>query len=162
MRKAILTAQTEVDAPVEAARDWFLSLQEHPERYTFETHEGFQFEQGSFGEDGARFTTRERFFFLKLGLHFELTEVREASFRFSLARPSSIGVWGRFEIEEGNEAGSRLSLAIGSETRAGQLLLRCYPVAAAVYRQIHQEVRHIKRSMEKVYARGATRGGGDD
>lgn len=154
MRAPILKAETRVDVPVGAARDWFLSLKEHPERYTFETHEGFEFEEGSFGEVGARFKTREQFFFLRLELLFELTAVRETTFRFSLARPSSIGVWGRFEIEE-DQGHSLLSLSIGSETRVGQLLLRCYPLAAAVYRQIRSEVHHIKSSMERVYAADA-------
>jgi hypothetical protein len=152
MREAILGAQAEVDVPLEAARDWFLSLEEHPERYTFETHGGFEFEEGGFGEVGARFRTRERFLFLPLELLFELAEVRETAFCFWLSRPACIGVWGRFELEEHDEEQSVLSLWIGSETRLGQLLLRFYPVAAAIHRQIHAEVRHVKRSMEHTYA----------
>lgn len=152
MRAAILSAQAEVDVPVGAARDWFLSLEEHPERYTFDTHEGFEFEMGGFGEVGARFRTRERFFFLRLELLFELTEVHETAFWFWLCRPSWIGVWGRFEIEEDNDGQSVLLLSIGSETRLGQFLLRFYPVAASVQAQIRDEVQHIRRSMERVHA----------
>jgi hypothetical protein len=132
----------------EEARDWFFSLEEHPERYAFETHEGFEFESGGFGDVGARFRTRERFFFAKLELLFELKEVGERAFSFRLIRPSFLGIWGRFAIDGGGEQSS-LSLQIGSESRAGQLLLRCYPVAVAVHRQICGEVRHIKQSMER-------------
>lgn len=150
MRKAILRVQSEVDVPVEAARDWFLSLEEHPGRYSFETHEGFSFEEGGFGEVGARFSTRERFFFLKLKLEFELQRVRKRAFSFRLIRPSFLGIWGRFDLD-GIDGKSCLSLEVGSETRVGQLMLRCYPVAVAIHRQIRCEVRHIARSMECVH-----------
>lgn len=150
MRKAILKVHTEVGVPVEAAREWFLSLQEHPERYSFETHEGFEFEKGGFGEVGAQFKTRERFLFAKLGLLFELKDVRERTFSFRLIQPSHLGIWGRFEIH-GNNGESSLWLYIGSETRLGQLMLRCYPVAATIHRQIRDEVCHIRGSMERVY-----------
>ncbi len=153
MREAILGAQAEVDVPLEMARDWFLSLEEHPERYTFETHAGFEFEEGGFGKVGARFRTQERFLFLPLELQFELTEIRETAFRFWLSRPACIGVWGRFELKEHHDEQSVLLLRIGSETRFGQLLLRFYPVAAAIHRQICAEVRHVKGSMEHTYAR---------
>lgn len=154
MREAILCAQADVEVPMETAREWFLSLEEHPERYRFDTHEGFEFLEGGFGEVGARFRTRERFLFLKLELVFKLAEVDERAFSFWLARPSCIGVWGRFEIEKGSAGHSRVSLHIGSETRLGQLLLRFFPVATAIHRQICEEVRHIKQSME---AAGAAR-----
>jgi len=152
MRAAIISAENQVGVSVEAARDWFLSLKEHPERYTFDTHEGFEFEQGDFGEVGARFKTRETFLFLRLELLFELAEVRERAFVFWLRRPSCIGVWGRFEIRENNEGQTILSLHVGSETRLGQLLLRSYPVTTAVHRQIRKEVQNAKLSMERVYA----------
>lgn len=152
MRAAILSATAEVEVPVGVARDWFLSLQHHPERYAFETHQGFEFEEGGFGEEGARFRTRERFLFLTVELLFELTEVGQTDFCFWLVRPSAIGVWGRFKIEEISEGQSLLSLSVGSETRAGQLLLRFYPLAAVIHKQIQREVRHIRRSMERVYS----------
>lgn len=151
MRRAILSAQANADVPVEAARDWFLSLDEHPERYTFETHAGFEFEEDGFGEVGARFRTRETFLFLKLELLFELGKVQGNAFRFWLIRPSCLGVWGRFEIEEDGEGQSVLTLSIGSETRVGQLFLRFSPVATLIHRQICGEVEHIRRSMERVY-----------
>lgn len=151
MRRPVLRAQTDVDVTVEQARNWFLSLREHPDRYQFDTHEGFRFVDGDFGEIGARFKTREQFLFFKLELLFELTEVRESVFWFRLVRPMSMGIWGRFDIASGGEKGTRLSLDIGSETRAGQLMLRCYPIAVLVHRQIHREVSHIKRSMERTF-----------
>lgn len=152
MRRAILEAQAVVDVSAEQAREWFFSLKEQPERYAFDTHGGFTFVAGSFGEIGARFETRERFFGLTLVLIFELTEVGETEFWFRLARPGSVRVWGRFDISRYGEKRSLLSLSIGSETRFGQLMLRCFPVATAVHRQIHREVGHIKASMERVYA----------
>ena len=151
MRKPILNAQAVVDVSVEQARHWFLSLEEHPERYQFDTHEGFEFVEGGFGEIGARFKTQERFFCLKLGLLFKLTAVGESEFWFSLIRPASLQVWGRFDISRGDEGRSLLCLAVGSETRLGQSLLHSFPVATAVHRQIHREVAHIKASMERVY-----------
>lgn len=151
MRRPILRAQADVNVTVEEARNWFLSLREHPERYQFDTHEGFQFVEGSFGEIGSRFKTREHFLSFKLELQFELTEVRESTFWFRLLRPVSMGIWGRFDIGDGGEKGTRLSLDIGSDTRAGELILRCYPVAVLVHRQIHREVSHIKRSMERTF-----------
>jgi hypothetical protein len=151
MRRAIVNAQAIVHVPVEQVRDWFLSLKEHPERYEFDTHEGFEFVEGSFGEIGARFKTRERFFGIRLELLFELMEVGESDFWFRLARPGSMGVWGRFDIDREGEERSLLSLAIGSETRFGELMLQCPPVATAVYRQIRQEVGHIKASLERIH-----------
>jgi len=151
MRRPVLRAQADVNVTVEQARNWFLSLKGHPERYQFDTHEGFQFVEGGFGEIGARFKTREHFLIFKLELLFELTEVRESAFWFRLIRPVSMGIWGRFDIGDGGERGARLSLDIGSDTRAGQLMLRCYPVAVLVHRQIHREVSHIKRSMERTF-----------
>ena len=66
----MIGVEREVNVSVDRARDWFLSLEEHPERYRFATHEGIEFAGGNFGDVGARFRTREKFYFLKL----ELTE----------------------------------------------------------------------------------------
>ena len=148
MREPILGVRTEVSAPVDAVRGWFLSLKDHPERYAFETHGGFTFEEGGFGEPGARFTTREQFLFVPIELRFELTDVQESTFSFRLLRPAVLEIWGRFEIERAGAERSLLALRIGSETRAGQLFLRFYPVAAVVHRQICGEVRHIKQSIQ--------------
>lgn len=149
MHGPILSAQAAVDLSVEETREWFLSLREHPERYEFDTHAGFEFVKGGFGEVGARFETQERFLFLTLRLLFELTNVDESEFRFRLIRPLSTGIWGRFDVDRVGKRRTRLSLNIGSEIRLGQLLLRCYPVAALIRRQIHREVDHISTSMER-------------
>lgn len=148
MREPILRVRAEVAAPVDEVQAWFLSLEDHSERYAFETHGGFTFEEGAFGEPGAVFTTRERFLFVPIELRFELTEVGERYFSFRLLRLAALKIWGRFEIEKAGAGRSILALRIGSETRAGQIFLRCYPVAAAVHRQICGEVRHIKESIE--------------
>jgi hypothetical protein len=151
MRRAILSATTVVEISAEQAREWFLSLEKHPERYQFDTHEGFEFAEGSFGEIGARFTTREKFLFLKLKLLFELTDVGASCFWFHLIRPRWLAVWGLFNIDDEGQGNTLLSLSIGSESRLGQLMLRSSPVATAVQGQIHREVEHVKRSMERLY-----------
>lgn len=148
----VLSTGVVVNGSTHDVREWFHSLQEHPERYQFETHEGFDFVEGGFGEPGARFRTRERFLCFHLELVFELTSVREASFSFHLTRPISMGIWGRFRTEEADATKTRLFLEIGSRNRVGRLLLRFYPVAAAVRRQIAAEVNHIKSSIERMSA----------
>lgn len=151
MRREILSARAVVNVSVKQAREWFLSLEKHPERYRFDTHEGFEFVEGGFGEVGARFKTRERFFFLGVELLFELTEVTESAFWFYLIRPRPMEVWGKFDIASEGEGRSGLSLSVGSENRFGQLMLRSSLVATAVHRQIHREVEHVKVSMERLY-----------
>ncbi len=146
----VLSSQAVVDISAQSARQWFLSLKQHPERYEFETHQGFEFVEGGFGEVGAQFETREEFLFLNLRLLFELTAVCESQFRFRLVRPLSVGIWGRFDVQELGDKQAQISLEVGSDTRAGQLLLRCYPLNAPIRRQIHREVSHIKTSMERL------------
>lgn len=150
MTAGVLRAQTRINVTLDQARQWFLSLKQRPERYQFDTHDGFEFVEGDFGQVGARFRTRERFLLLGLGLLFELTEVGESEFRFRLIKPLSLGIWGAFSIRDGDDQNALLSLDIGSTTQLGRLLLSSYPVAAAVRRQIEGEVRHIKASMEEV------------
>lgn len=152
MSPTIISAQTVVNVPITQAREWFLSLKDHPERYRFATHEGFEFVQGNFGDVGARFKTREKFYFLKLELLFELIEVDETSFRFRLVSPGWLRVWGAFVVGRSSPESTALCLEIGSTTQSGQVWLRLYPLAAAIRRQIENEVIHIKASMEKVAA----------
>ncbi len=152
MREAVLSARTSVAVTMAQARQWFLSLKEHPERYQFATHEGFEFVQGDFGAVGARFKTRERFFLLQLDLLFELTAVRDQAFRFRVLKPGGGRIWGEFRLQAvDNDERTLLSLDIGSETRLGRAVLRFCPVAAAVRRQIAGEVEHIQSSMEATY-----------
>ena len=146
----IISAEREVNVSVDRARDWFLSLEDHPERYRFATHEGIEFVGGNFGDVGARFRTREKFYCLKLELLFELVEVDETSFRFRLIRPAWMNVWGRFLMRELSPGCVSLRLEIGSDTRRGQSWLKFSPVAAAIRQQITREVEHIKESMESV------------
>lgn len=151
---AVITAQATVHVGVAQARRWFMELETHPERYRFETHAGFTFDQGGerrFGQVGARFQTRERFYGLRLRLGFELTEVGDDHFRFRLVRPAA-PVWGAFVIEEAGAAATNLRLAIGGTNRLGAWLLRLPLVRGAVRRQIHGEVQHVKASMEAVSA----------
>lgn len=148
----MISAEKEVNVSVDQAREWFLALEEHPERYRFATHEGIEFAGGNFGDVGARFRTREKFYFFKLDLLFELTDVDEGSFRFRLIRPTWMDVWGMFSVRESGSGRAILQLEIGSDTQRGQLWLKFSPVTAAVQRQITREVEHIKESMEKVCA----------
>jgi len=149
MRKSILGAQAIVDIPVKQARRWFVSLQDDPGVYRFDTHDGFEFVDGGFGEVGALFRTRERFLGLELELLFELTEVGEFEFSFRLTRPSSLGIWGGFSIAVADGERSRLTLDVGSDAPLGRLVLHFFPVAKAVGRQIEREVAHVKASMER-------------
>jgi hypothetical protein len=147
MESPIITAQAPVRVSVEQARRWFLELETYPERYRFETHAGFAFTQGGFGEIGARFQTWERFFGLRLTLGFELTEVADTRFRFRLVRPP-LPVWGAFTIEPADGETVELRLTIGGTSRLGHWLLRLPLVRGAIRRQIYGEVEHIEASME--------------
>ena len=149
MERAIIIAQAPVQANVDQTRRWFMELETHPERYRFETHAGFAFTQGGFGEIGARFQTWERFFGLKLTLGFELTEVADTRFRFRLVRPP-LPVWGAFTIEPVDGETTDLRLAIGGMSRLGSWFLRLPVIRGAIRRQIRGEVEHIKASMEAV------------
>ena len=143
----MITAQVPVRAAVGAARRWFMELETHPERYQFQTHAGFTFTQGNFGEVGARFQTQERFWGLPLTLSFELTHVEAQRFHFRLIRPR-LPVWGAFTIEEAGDGTTVLRLDVGGTARVGAWMLRLPPVRDAVRRQIRGEVEHIKASME--------------
>ena len=79
-RPFVLEAESEVGVSVAQAQQWFMELEAHPERYRFETYAGFEFTQGGFGQAGSRFVTWERFYGIKLGLHFVLGEVEDQRF----------------------------------------------------------------------------------
>jgi hypothetical protein len=145
--EAIISAEARVGVSSVQARQWFLDLKEHPERYRFETHAGFRFTEGDFGADGARFETRERFYGVGLTLRFEMQEVGQTSFRFVLTRPP-LPLWGAYFIEDTPGGAAEVRLEVGGTRRWGELLLRCPLVGRAVRRQIRGEVEHVKASME--------------
>jgi hypothetical protein len=147
----VISAEREVSVSVDRARDWFLSLEDHPERYRFATHQGIEFVGGNFGDVGARFKTREKFYFLSLDLLFELVDVDDTSFRLRLVRPAWMDVWGVFSMRELSPGRVSLRLEIGSDTRRGAAWLKFAPVTAAVRQQIRGEVDHIKESMESAW-----------
>ena len=151
MERAILTTQTTIQASIGQARRWFSELQTHPERYRFETHSGFAFTQGNFGEIGSHFQTQEQFCGLKLTLCFELTGVEDTHFRFRLTSPS-LPIWGAFTLEEAGDEATELRLSIGGTARLGKCFLRLPLIRGAIQRQIHSEVEHIKVSMEATQA----------
>jgi hypothetical protein len=149
----VIRAQTAIDVGLDEARQWFLDLEKHPERYQFATHAGFRFVQGDFGEVGARFETQERFYGLRLTLRFELSEVGSSSFHFRLLQPS-LPIWGAFIIEPcppdtaDQSNGVILHLDVGGTTKLGRRILNLPLVHSAIQRQIQAEVEHIKVSLE--------------
>ena len=151
-RSCILEAKLAVAVSVAQARQWFLDLEAYPDRYTLETHAGFAFTRGGFGQAGSRFVTWERFYGLRLALHFSLTEVGEQHFRFDLRRPP-FPVWGVYAIEDAGEGAIDLALRVGGTSSSGEWFLRRPFVRRAIDRQIHAEVMHVKASMEALHVR---------
>ena len=151
-RRVVLGAESAVAVSVDQARQWFLELEAHPERYVLNTHAGFAFTQGGFGQTGSRFVTWERFYGLKLALHFELGEVEERRFFFLLRWPP-LPIWGAFVIEQVQESVVNLLLQVGGTALVGEWFLKCPLVRSAVGRQIGYEVAHVKASMEALYDR---------
>jgi hypothetical protein len=147
---SVIQAEAVVSVGLARARQWFLDLREHPERYHFETHAGFEFTEGDFGQVGAHFVTRERFYGVRLGLHFELTEVGERHFEFRVIRPS-LPIWGAFSLQELDVRETLLCLEVGAIGRAGRWLLDLPGVQGAIGKQIRSEVMHVKASMETAY-----------
>jgi hypothetical protein len=155
MESAVIKTEATLNVSIAQARQWFMELETHPERYQFETHAGFAFTQGGFGEIGARFQTQEPFYGLKLTLRFELTEVGDRHFRFRLIRPA-LPVWGTFVMEEAPGDNTDLSLEVRGTSRLGAWFLRLPLVRGAVRRQIRGEVEHVKASMEDIYPKQHT------
>ena len=151
----MISAKRVVNVSVEQARDWFYSLEDHPERYRFATHEGIEFVQGHFGEVGSRFKTRERFIFLKLEFLFEVIDVGETSFRLRLVEPAWVDAWVAFSMRETGPDSVALEIGVGSDTKRGQRWLRFPPVMNSIRRQITSEGAHIKESMEAEYKSSA-------
>ncbi len=147
----MIEAGVTVRVDVSEARRWFLELEQHPERYCFETHGGFAFVRGGFGEVGAQFETWEQFYGLRLTLRFELVEIGERAFRFHLIRPP-LPIWCAFVIEPRTAGESFLRLQVGGRTVWGRWWLRCPLLRWAIARQIGAEVAHIAASMEAVAA----------
>lgn len=145
-----LLAEATVMVSPDQARAWFLSLADHPERYQFESHGGFTFTEGRFGDPGARFQTEEQFHGVRVTLKFELVDVSEQRFDFRVLSPVR-GIWGYFELRPDRAGGTRLRLGVGSDRPLQRRFLRLPLVSGAVQRQISQEVAHIKQSMESLY-----------
>lgn len=148
----VLSIRAGVGVTLEQARDWFLSLREHPERYRFATHEGFVLTEGDFGRPGARFYTIERFGGLRRRLEFVLSAVGDTWFEFTLLKPLNGQIVGAFLLSPGDSATTTLTLRVGARTAWSACLLRFAPVRIAVTRQVVAEIRHIKASMEALYA----------
>lgn len=144
----VLVAKAEIDRTLQQARRWFLELSDHPERYEFESHEGFKFTKGAFGEVGAKFETQERFMGLTQTLKFTLTEVGEQQFTFRLRQPLT-NVWGRFILNETSPNSTELRLEIGGDTKLKRLVLQMPGMSQAIRSQIQSEVEHIKASIER-------------
>jgi hypothetical protein len=144
----VLIARVEINAPLQDTRRWFLDLSDHPERYEFESHEGFTFTEGAFGETGAKFRTQEHFMGVTQTLKFTLTEVEEHQFTFQLRQPIR-EIWGRFVLNEITPNTTELRLEIGGNTQPKRILLKMPVISQAVRSQIRREVEHIKQSVER-------------
>ena len=154
MNNPVLIAETRVNVPVDFATAWFLALADHPGRYAFESHAGFVFTQGEFGEPGARFQTEEGFAgFVKLVLKFELVEVEDHRFIFKVLSPTP-DIWGYFELEPTSQNTTHLRLAVGSDRSFRRRLLGLPLVRGAIQHQIEGEVAHISKSMTSLYQAG--------
>lgn len=147
--KSDLSAKADVHVGRGEARQWFLDLEKHPERYEFATHAGFDFVKGDFGEIGAQFQTEERFFGLRTTLRFELTNVEPYRFHFRLLRPA-LPIWGIFSLEHISDNQTSVHLEIGSARPLGRSMLNLPLIRPAIQRQIQREVDHIKASMESL------------
>jgi hypothetical protein len=143
-----LEAKARANVSKESARQWFMELETHPERYEFATHAGFEFIDGNFGEIGAQFQTEEKFIGLRIRLRFELTDVNDDQFNFQVLRPN-LPIWGTFSLERVSEHQTNVYLHIGSDRPFGSFVLNFPLISLAIQRQIQREVDHIKSSMEK-------------
>jgi hypothetical protein len=148
MSEPILVAQQLIEVSVDKARRWFLALQDHPERYQFDTHGGFTVTEGNFGQEGSKFQTKERFHGVPIKLSFELTGVDACAFRFQLRRPP-LPIWGSFSLEPIADDTTRLSLEIGATAPIAAWFLLLPLVRESVQGQIQREVDHIQTSMER-------------
>ncbi len=148
--KAMIKARTTIQTSRDAVRQWFLDLKQHPERYQFDTHAGFEILEGDFAEVGARFCTHEKFYGLRMTLYFVLTDVGEYHFQFQLRRPIK-AIWGTFSMERDTENTTILHLDVGGATQLKQIFLKLPLVHQAIQRQIQREVQHVKASVEEIY-----------
>lgn len=145
----VLTAAVPIEASADQVERWFRALEDHPEQYRFDTHGGFTFTRGRFGEVGAQFQTRERFYGRYFTLNFEVTATGPLWFRFRLLCPP-FPIWGAFRIRPVSAGRVWLRLEIGGETRLGRWLLRLPLIRGAVQNQIQAEVEHIRRSVSSL------------
>ena len=152
----IIQAEAVISVGIARARQWFMELEAHPERYVFETHAGFVFTEGDFGQVGARFATRERFYGVRFSLGFELIDVDERRFEFRVIRPS-LPIRGAFSLQEVDVNNTKLCLEIEAADRAGRWILGLPGIREAIERQIRGEAAHIKASMEATWGDGPSR-----
>ena len=149
-QRVVLEAQDTVRVAPDHVRQWFMELDSHPERYRFDTHAGFAFISGSFGEVGARFQTQERFRGIPVTLRFELTGLGKDGIYFRLIRPA-LPVWGAFVIGQAKDGTATLSLQVGENAPNAAWFLELPLVRSAVQNQISGEIAHIKSSIESIF-----------
>ena len=146
-KTTVMSAETVVNCGFTTARQWFLGLKDHPERYTFASHLGFYFVEGDFGKVGSIFYTRERFHGLLIKLTFRLSEVTDNSFTFDVIKPIS-QISGTYSITDLGENQVKLTLSVFAHARFVRWLLSLGPVHSGVKKQITSEIEHVKKSME--------------
>ncbi len=146
-----------VKVPARKLVSWFEHIDQHPENYSFSTHQGVRVIRGSLTKPGSIFTTKEKFLFVSLHLKFEVTEVDdERGFGFKLLNPflQWLGIEGAFLIKPLDEDLTRLELLVYNHPQtfvkrviSGFLYLS--PVRLAISRQIQKEVNFIGRRVER-------------
>jgi hypothetical protein len=145
----VMTAKADIHVDINRARSWFLNLKDHPERYAFDSHEGFTFIDGDFGEVGAQFYTIEHFRGIRTKLTFTITEVTPSSFIFEVTKPLR-KIKGEFKLLELADDMTEITLSVFAPNNIIKRLFDVKPFYQAVYSQISGEVQHIKTSMENI------------
>lgn len=144
----MMSAYTDVEVSIDDAIQWFLSLKDNPEHYTFATHQGFYFIEGDFGKTGALFYTKERFYGILLKLTFRLTQITPTSFTFDLVKPVH-GIKGKYALERRSDTITTITLSVYAQSNTARQLFKLRPFYIAIKNQISGEVQHVKRSMEQ-------------
>ncbi len=150
----LLQTQVVINAPRDDVRDWFLSLQTHPESYRFDSHNGFAFTKGTFGRPDSEFYTIERFFGIRLKLRFRITDVMRYDFQVEGRRPL-VGSWCKFSLKAQSPERTILSLDVGTHNRIHAAFLKLTMLHNAVQHQIDAEVQNIKLNIESTFSKGA-------
>lgn len=129
----------------------FNYLENNPNKYSFDSHEGIFPVKGKFTEEGSIFKTKERFGFIPLTLTFETLGLDKNSFEFKLIKPcKNLDIIGEFKVKEEKKNKSKLFLTIYSENEYvfNHILLSIIfitPIRLLISKQLKKELRFIKK-----------------